>query len=335
MLAPFLTVHGHVESSHPDRFADKRVNAFMWLTRGHLGFSDSADTDSRGEFVLNQLLPGKWTVSIDSKPRKKDSEWPRLASDSVEITEATNEIRVGTNAVGIVRGKLKGLTENNVDGLIVRLRRNQRNAENASQRSSATDAEGRFEFFDLTPGEYGVSLYDRTRDQDTIRGSTNITVGASSKPDDLDLNVTVIKGVKAGELAPDFELKDSDGKRVKLSDFRGKIVFLDFWATWCGPCRGEIPHLKELAKNFGSRDDFVLLSVSLDTDAAKWREFIRKEQMNWRHALDDKNWEGVASKYGVTGIPTTFLLDKDGKVLKTDLRGQSVVSEVADGLATR
>jgi len=138
-----------------------------------------------------------------------------------------------------------------------------------------------------------------------------------------------IETLKTGRAAPDFELRDADGKPLKLSDLRGKLVFLDFWATWCGPCRAEIPHLKQLAQRFCGRNDFVLLSVSIDEDEMEWREFIKKEQMNWRHALDKNGWRsGVAAKYGVTGIPTTFLISKDGKVLKTDLQGDALVSEV-------
>jgi len=80
----------------------------------------------------------------------------------------------------------------------------------------------------------------------------------------------------------------------------------------------------------------VLLSVSIDEDEAKWREFIKREQMNWRHALDPDGWHGgVAAKYGVTSIPTTFLLDKDGKVIQVDLRGVQLGSEVESAIGDR
>jgi peroxiredoxin len=200
-------------------------------------------------------------------------------------------------------------------------------------RGARTDDNGEFEFIDLPPGQYNLFLHGYTRDRDTLRASTNIAVAA--EPVSVELGVTLIKSVKRGQAAPDFELNDPDGKPVKLSDLRGKFVFLDFWATWCGPCRAEIPHLKELAKKFAGRDDFVLLSVSLDNDETAWREFIKKEQMNWRHVLDKDGWQHIAAKYGVTGIPTTFLIDKDGKVLKKDLRGPQVVAGVESGIANK
>jgi peroxiredoxin len=157
----------------------------------------------------------------------------------------------------------------------------------------------------------------------------------AAEPVVANLTVRRIAKVKSGQLAPLFELKDSEGKVVKLSDLRGKVVFLDFWATWCGPCRAEIPHLRELAKKLGGRDDFVLLSVSIDEDETKWRDFIKKEEMTWRHALDKNGWHGVvAAKYGVTGIPCTFLIGKDGRLLKTDLRGPSLAAAVAAALDT-
>jgi len=122
--------------------------------------------------------------------------------------------------------------------------------------------------------------------------------------------------LKPGASAPDFTIGTPDGKSVRLSDFKGKYVVLDFWATWCPDCRADVPHLKEIHKAYAS-DSVAFLSVSFDTDKDKWTSYISDNRMNWAHGSELKKWKEttVSSLYYVKWIPSIYLIGPDGKVI--------------------
>ena len=117
----------------------------------------------------------------------------------------------------------------------------------------------------------------------------------------------------ASKSAPDFSLKDSDGRAVRLSDYRGKVVLLNFWATWCGPCKVEIPWFIEFEQKYKDRG-FAVLGVAMDDEGwSAVRPYITERKMNYRILLGD---DTVAQQYGgVDSLPTTFLLDREGKII--------------------
>jgi len=127
-----------------------------------------------------------------------------------------------------------------------------------------------------------------------------------------------------GKEAPEFVLPDTKGKMVRLSSFRGKYVLLDFWASWCGPCRQESPNVVRAYNKYkGSK--FDILSVSLDNDKDAWLKAIDKDQLTWTHVSDLNAWEStVVRLYHVEGIPATFLIDPKGVVVARDLRGSEL-----------
>jgi thiol-disulfide isomerase/thioredoxin len=112
-------------------------------------------------------------------------------------------------------------------------------------------------------------------------------------------------------VAPNFRVHTLDGKTVTLESLAGKVVLIDFWATWCGPCREALPHVRDLARRFAGQP-FVVVSVSLDQDDARWKEFVAKNDMTWPQYRDGRFDGDVARAFAVTAIPATFTIDADG-----------------------
>jgi peroxiredoxin len=136
------------------------------------------------------------------------------------------------------------------------------------------------------------------------------------------LDAALLTGI--GRPAPDFTQTDEHGKAVALSSFKGKYVLVDFWASWCGPCRAENPNVLSAYRQYKAKG-FTILGVSLDDQKDKWIGAIRKDALPWTQVSDLKGWKNsVALLYGVEGIPMNFLLDKDGKIVAKGLRGSDL-----------
>ena len=134
------------------------------------------------------------------------------------------------------------------------------------------------------------------------------------------------KTTAIGKTAPDFEEPDTSGKMVKLSDFRGQYVLLDFWASWCGPCREENPNVVKAYQKFHSKG-FTVLSVSLDQPGKKtnWLNAVHHDGLTWSQVSDLQFWNNAAAVlYGIKAIPQNFLLDKDGKIIAVNIKGDDL-----------
>jgi peroxiredoxin len=139
--------------------------------------------------------------------------------------------------------------------------------------------------------------------------------------------------IKVGQDAPLFEVKTVDGKEVKLADFKGKYVLLDFWATWCGPCVGETPNLKAVFEKYGKREDFAMIGLSLDKEVEKPKAYAKQNGCEWVDGfLGDWGKDEVTKKYGVSGIPSIWLIGPDGKVVASRLRGNGIMEAVSSAL---
>ncbi|MDB5139046.1 MAG: hypothetical protein JWR12_962 [Mucilaginibacter sp.] len=141
-----------------------------------------------------------------------------------------------------------------------------------------------------------------------------------------------IKAVALGAIAPEFAEADTSGKIVSLASFRGKYVLIDFWASWCGPCRHENPNVVK-AFNHYKGQKFTIIGVSLDRPGAKekWLNAIHKDGLNWTQVSDLKFWDSkTAGLYAVRGIPQNFLLDPDGKIVGKNLRGDDLENKLEE-----
>lgn len=147
---------------------------------------------------------------------------------------------------------------------------------------------------------------------------------------ELSTKVAGMLKLSIGAQAPELEGKSPEGKVIKLSDFKGKFVLIDFWASWCQPCRRENPNVVKMYNEFKDKG-LEILGVSLDQDEAKWKEAIKADGLTWPQISDLKAWGSeLAAKYEIKGIPATFLLDKEGKIVAKNLRGQALVDKMKE-----
>lgn len=150
----------------------------------------------------------------------------------------------------------------------------------------------------------------------------------------IERKAVLAKKLAVGATPPEIELPNPDGKMIRLSDMKGKVVLLDFWASWCRPCRQENPNVVRVYDEYKNKG-FEILGISLDRTRDAWVKAIADDGLGWKHVSDLQFWNSAAAKdYSVGSIPATFLLDKEGKIIAKNLRGPSLEAKLAEVLGS-
>ena len=142
------------------------------------------------------------------------------------------------------------------------------------------------------------------------------------------LSVAVVAQPAVGTTAPEIVLKDIDGKPVPLSSLKGKVVLIDFWASWCGPCRRANKHLVTIYPKLKAKG-FEIYSISIDDDKADWKKAVAADKITWLQVNEGGGWNApVANEWKIDQIPTAYLLDKEGKIIARDLEGKPLERKI-------
>ncbi|HQY11608.1 MAG TPA: TlpA disulfide reductase family protein [Ferruginibacter sp.] len=134
--------------------------------------------------------------------------------------------------------------------------------------------------------------------------------------------------LRVGETVPEIELPGTKDSIIRLSSVNGKVVLIDFWASWCGPCRAANPYLQKLYSKYKDKG-FEIFAVSLDTKSKEWLKAIKQDKLRYTQVIDNSGWRSkVAERYFVDQLPTSFLLDRTGKIVAIDLEGKELFDQV-------
>ncbi len=173
----------------------------------------------------------------------------------------------------------------------------------------------------------GQIEYEQLKERYNLLGE-NAKASAQGKA--IAAQIAKLESTAIGQIAPNFTITTPEGESISLYDIKGKVKLIDFWASWCGPCRGENPHVVEIYKEYHPKG-LEIFGVSLDNNKEAWVKAIADDGLVWKHGSDLKGWQSApAQLYSVSGIPHTVLLDENNKIIAKNLRGDELKQKIAE-----
>ena len=318
-------------------------------------------TDDHGRFTFERVMPGRGSVShVLVTNRGRFSTHLNGGGPAVDVRPGqTMRVRIGGKGRPVIGRVVVDRTPKppidwtqNSPVFMTRPKHKNEATSDYVGAGSNLDKDGRFRFDDITPGTYEMTfsvnakpdsqLFDPGNDLGSLRMSVTmpeIAGGQSDEPLDLgSLTIKLFETLEVGDLAPNFTVPRIAGKgkgdQLRLSDYRGKLVLLDFWATWCGPCLAEMPALEDIQKSFGADSRFVLISLACDQKDEAPKQYIRENGLIWTHGFAGEVTMGAGLSYKIRSIPATFLIGPDGRILAKNLRGADLKTAILPALST-
>lgn len=278
-------------------------------------------TDYEGVYAIHGVPPGRVMLTVHLSGYA-----PELKT--VQVTEGkTARLDIKLNKGVTVSGRVCNQDGEPVVGAFVDATQ-WRGFETLGLRT-VTGADGRFEIEHAPNEMFHLSVmacgfrplvnvkWDPAREEPFV-------VTLEKRPDRSD-----VAGMKVGDTAPAVTVTTLDGERIDLANLRGKTVLLDFWATWCGPCVADVPQLKKVYKQFGSRKDFVMIGISLDGDEKTLRRFLKKKEIPWPQVFGASGGAELAkTRFGVLGIPAVFIVDPLGKIAGANVSIEALLEKI-------
>ena len=173
----------------------------------------------------------------------------------------------------------------------------------------------------------GQMEYEQLKERYNLLGEK---AKASAQGKAIAAQIAKLESTAIGQIAPNFTITPPEGESISLYDIKGKVKLIDFWASWCGPCRGENPHVVEIYKEYHPKG-LEIFGVSLDNNKEAWVKAIADDGLVWKHGSDLKGWQSApAQLYSVSGIPHTVLLDENNKIIAKNLRGDELKQKIAE-----
>lgn len=323
-VLPAATIHGKVVNAKGEPVLGVRIIA----GRESYGYMPMTWTAADGTYELGGLSVGNNVISFQNENHATHIAELRLEAGQT----ATLDAKLSHGAP--IRARVVDDAGKPVAGAWVTAER--WNGYTTLGMRTVTDKDGTFEFAHAPEGDVEISI------QQVGFGSVSENFTAGKPPRDVAMkkleeneNAAAAGGggrpakLKVGDAVPELTLKATDGKTYKLSELKGQYVFIDCWASWCGPCMGEVPNVKALRKATKDRKDFIMIGVNLDQDRAAFDKAVEKHEMDWIHATGaDSGAEKVFGTLDGFGIPYTCVIGPDGKLLAQHLRGESLPDEV-------